>query len=246
MSVTQCTAVDLVPEALDVYGASHPGAPRAVCTRSVCGQLTLQGVAENPPGAKVFCEDICDFLTALQNKRAGHPSSGRRDGVVRILMGGPPCQVRCARAPTCDEGVGFAAWGDLAWRACCVQGFSGANHVDSGKAARNVLVAAFFATLEVLQWDYAVMGERARACMAVEGRAGACADVPRPYARRECGGAAAHRRHAAAHHPVCCQASACREGCTEVATPQQPAMPTCPPPLGCAHAALATRCAWAC
>lgn len=45
-------------------------------------------------GAKTFEEDVCSVLAASKGGKQGYPPVGCPPGVWRVLVGGPPCQVR--------------------------------------------------------------------------------------------------------------------------------------------------------
>lgn len=98
-------AVDLFGEALDTLARSHPH-------------------------ATTFCQDACSFLAGCRDRKEGYPHPGPSPpGVLRMLVGGPPCQ-----------------------------GFSGANRGEKEKKHRkNVLVPLFLSVLDTLRFDMMIL-----------------------------------------------------------------------------------------
>ena len=115
-------AVDLFPEALQTYAQCHPGGDHPPAQHAcACAWLGCERRAEvlwcgaahgearccaasrtsahAPPwlrctGARTFEEDVCSVLAASKAGREGYPPIGCPRGVWRVLVGGPPCQVR--------------------------------------------------------------------------------------------------------------------------------------------------------
>lgn len=114
-------AVDTFHEALLTYQQCHSGGQRSGWFRCAgfgacvygaglgCNRITLSPsltsrrlvrttailpLAPLPPGAKTFEEDVCSVLAASRAGREGYPPIGCPHGKWRMLVGGPPCQVR--------------------------------------------------------------------------------------------------------------------------------------------------------
>ena len=127
---------------------------------------------------KIHEENILTVLKKIKDGTPGYPTRGPQAGKLRVLIGGPPCQVsergpafQRIHLPTPPLPVDGSAVGNSPMPASrypppptltpppALQGFSKANRnaSEEDKTKKNVLLPVFLEVLAVLKWDYAVI-----------------------------------------------------------------------------------------